>query len=220
LSASAEPFCPTREDLRIGPRISIQRGSWFHPDVLLVEDREGHSAVVKDFAPRPAWVRWTFGRWQSRREARIHRLLDGHPDVPKLLGRIDSLAFAIEYRPGVPVSRTHAERFTPAFSADLETAVHELHARGVVHLDLRHRSNVLAGEDGRPVLIDFGSALHLRPDCWLGRRLLPALVWFDRRALEKWRRRFAGYARPADLSDAAAGAGATSEGGRGESRPM
>jgi hypothetical protein len=219
LSALVDSFRPTRADLRSGPRTHIQRGGWLHPDVLLVEDGEGHAAVVKDFAARPAWLRWTFGRWQSQREARIHRLLEAHPDVPRLLGRIDALAFAIEYRPGVPVSRTHAERFTASFGADLAVAVEGLHARGVVHLDLRHRSNVLAGDDGRPVLIDFGSAIHLRPDHWLGRRLLPALVWIDRRALEKWRRRFASYVRSVD-SAAVSGPGATSEGDRGASRPM
>jgi hypothetical protein len=220
LSAHVAVFCPTRADLRTGARIHIQRGGWLHPDVLLVEDGEGHAALVKDFAARPAWLRWSFGRWQSQHEARIHRLLDGHPDVPRLLGRIDALAFAIEYRPGVAVTRTHAERFTASFTAELVSAVEGLHARGVVHLDLRHRSNVLAGDDGRPVLIDVGSAIHLSPDHWLGRRLLPALVWIDRRALAKWRRRFASYDRSEDSLAGASDPGATSEGGRGASRPM
>lgn len=187
--------------------------------MLLVEDADRRLAVVKDFAPRPGWVRWTLGRWLSRREARIYALLDDHPAVPRLLGRIDALAFALEYRPGLPVSRSHAERFTADFAAELEQAVRGLHARGVVHLDLRHRSNVLAGDDGRPVLIDFGSALHLPPGGWLGRWLLPPLAWFDRRALAKWRRRFASYPRPAGPPGSVAASGGTSEGGRGASRP-
>ena len=154
--------------------------------------------------------------------AEIHTVLGGF-----LRMRVDRVAlpadwapaFALEYRPGLPVSRSHAERFPPSFAAELESAIRGLHARGVVHLDLRHRSNVLAGDDGRPVLIDFGSALHLRPGGWLGRWLLPALASFDRRALTKWRRRFESYARSAGSTASSAAGGGTSEGGRGASRP-
>lgn len=220
MSPPAGRAWPTRADLRGGARTLLQRGGRFHPDVLLVDAPGRRPAVVKDFAPRPAWVRWTFGHWQIRREAAIYRRLDGHPDVPRWLGRVDALAFAIEYRPGVPVTRSHAERFTPEFADALESAIRGLHARGVVHLDLRHRSNVLAGEDGRPILIDFGSSLELRPNGWLGRWLLPALARFDRRALEKWRRNFARYPRPGDPPPGPSRAGATSEGGRGARRPM
>jgi hypothetical protein len=56
----------------------------------------------------------------------------------------------------------------------------------VVHLDLRHRSNVLAGEDGRPVLVDFASALRLGRGGALRRRLVRWLGGVDRRALAKW----------------------------------
>ena len=47
-----------------------------------------------------------------------------------------------------------------------------MHRRGVAHLDLRHRSNVLVGENGDPILIDFGSAITFHPGGLLGRWLL------------------------------------------------
>jgi serine/threonine protein kinase len=64
-----------------------------------------------------------------------------------------------------------------------------MHRRGVAHLDLRHRSNVLVGEDGDPILIDFGSALTFRPGGLLARWLLPLLGRLDLAAVEKWRSR-------------------------------
>jgi serine/threonine protein kinase len=64
-----------------------------------------------------------------------------------------------------------------------------MHARGLVHLDLRHRSNVLAGEDGHPVLLDFASALHFDPTTWWGRCAVSLLGRIDLRALDKWRAR-------------------------------
>jgi serine/threonine protein kinase len=62
-----------------------------------------------------------------------------------------------------------------------------MHRRGVVHLDLRHRSNILAGRDGRPILLDFASALRFDRSTWWGRVGVVLLGSVDRRALRKWR---------------------------------
>lgn len=62
-----------------------------------------------------------------------------------------------------------------------------MHRLGVVHLDLRHRSNVLVGKDGAPILIDFASAVCAHPSGMRGRFLLPALARIDQQAFEKWR---------------------------------
>jgi hypothetical protein len=68
----------------------------------------------------------------------------------------------------------------------LEQALSEMHRRGVAPLDHQHRTNVLCDEQGRPVLIDFGSAMVFRPGGVAARWLLPLFTWFDRRALDKW----------------------------------
>jgi len=164
----------------------LNHGNRRNPDVLLVEVG-GRRIVVKDFAPRGFWVRATIGRWITAREVRALRALDGLPAVPRLLGPIDALAFAVEYRPGRRMSRKLAGDIPPEFLGRLEAALREMHRRGVAHLDLRHRSNVLLGEDGAPVLIDFGSALTFRPGGFLSRWLLPLLGRIDLAALEKWR---------------------------------
>jgi hypothetical protein len=189
----------------------LHRGASRNPDVLLARGDHG-PVVVKDFAPRGRFVRAWLGPFLHRRELRAYRALAGHPSVPRLLGELDSLAFVVEYRPGERLSRRLRERVRAEFVAELAHAVGEMHRRGVVHLDLRHRSNVLVGEDGRPVLIDFASAVCLRPGGIAARLLLSRLARFDRRALEKWSERLG--AQPA-----VGVAGGPSGAGRGASRP-
>ena len=206
-----------RRALAGAPIQVLQRGAGRKPDVVLVRVG-GRDVVVKDFAARAWWLRATLGRWLVSREVRAYRALAGHRDVPALLGRIDAHGFAVEHRPGRRLSRQRAHELPPDFLARLERAVGEMHARGVVHLDLRHRSNVLVDAAGAPVLIDFASAVCLRPDRWPDRVLLGWLARVDRRALAKWRRKLA---QPvASLrAGGAGGEGGCSEGGRSASRP-
>jgi len=176
---------PDRDELARRTVAILNRGGARNPDVLLVE-AGGARVVVKDFAPRAAWVRATLGRWITAREARAWRALVGHPAVPRFLGSVDALAFAVEYRPGRRMSRKLAGRVPGDFPRRLAEAVEEMHRRGVAHLDLRHRSNVMVDEAGRPVLIDFGSAVTFRPGGLGARWILPWLARLDRAALAKW----------------------------------
>jgi serine/threonine protein kinase len=162
----------------------LNRGGYGNPDVLLVT-HAGREAVFKDYAPRSWLARNTVGRCVTALESRAWRALAGHPNVPPFIAQVDPLALLVEYRPGLKLSK---RRPVPAaFVAELEHAVALMHGRGVVHLDLSHRSNVLVDAAGHPVLIDFGAALSLRPGSLLARCLLPWLARIDRRALTKWR---------------------------------
>jgi RIO-like serine/threonine protein kinase len=67
-----------------------------------------------------------------------------------------------------------------------------MHERGVVHLDLRQRRNVIVTPDARPAILDFGGALCLRP----GSRLFAFLAEIDRSGVLKYKNR----ALPGSLS--------------------
>lgn len=186
MSADApRPFGLARRDLPHHVVEVLEAGSGRDPVVSLVRDGD-RLAVIKDFAPRSWPVRTLLGRWLVARELRAYRALAGHAAVPRLYGRIDALAFAVEYRPGARMSRRLAPDLPQGFVAALDAAVREMHARGVAHLDLRHRTNVMLGPDGAPILIDFASAICFRPGSLAARVLLPLLAWVDRRAVEKW----------------------------------
>jgi serine/threonine protein kinase len=177
---------PAREELAAAIERVLNRGGWSNPDVLLVRHGGGH-VVVKDYAGRSRLVRLLLAPWLSAREQRAWRALQGHPAVPTFLGRIDRLAFAVEYRPGS--SLFSGRRKTPmpeGFLAEVEAVLEEMHRRGVVHGDLRNRGNVLRDAAGHPVLIDFGSALVFRPGSLASRLLLPLFAMLDRNALRKW----------------------------------
>jgi len=161
--------------------------------VELVE-HDGESYVVKDFAGRGPVFRW-IAPWLVRRELRAYAQLAGHPNVPQVVARVDALAFVLEYRPGQVLGTALASWVPDSFIANLRAAVAEMHARGVVHLDLRHRSNALADPVGKPVLIDFASAICFRPRGLGARFVLPLLAWIDVRAIAKWERQLA-RARP------------------------
>ena len=176
---------PTRAELVRATERVLNAGRQRNPDVLLVR-HEGRSVVVKDFAGRGWFVRRFLAPWLARRELRAWQALEGHPAVPRALGAVDALAFAVEYRPGRTLFSAKRQPVPEGFLAALADALAEMHRRGVVHLDLKNRTNVLADEQGRPVLIDFGAALVFTPGSWPARWLLPLFAAFDRRALAKW----------------------------------
>ena len=199
----------------------LRRGRGSKADVLLVRS-DAAPLVVKDFAGRSPLVARTLGRWLCAREARAYQRLAGVAAVPRFLGAVDALAFAVEYRPGTMLGRALRGRLPASFLDELEASVAALHARGVVHLDLRHRSNVFADAEGHPVIVDFASAIRLDPRRRTGRWLVRRLGWFDRRALAKWRARLAPAQEPDPVpeSEAPGAAGTSSAGSRGASRPM
>lgn len=166
----------------------LSRGGWANPDVFLVASDAG-LVVLKDFSARAWLVRRGLGPWLLAREQRAYGRLAGVPAVPLFLGWLDAMAIVLEYRPGTLLSRSLAPRLPAGFVERLEAAIDEIHRRGVVHLDLRHRSNVLADEDGRPVVIDFASALLFDGATRRGRFGVRLFAFFDRRALRKWRDR-------------------------------
>jgi len=152
--------------------------------VLLIEREGGERLVVKDYAARPGWVRALLAPWLVSRELRLLERAEGIAGVPRPRGRVDALAFAMEYLDGLPLRRrTHGARLGARFFDQLQGILDALAERGLVYLDLRSPSNVLELADGRAALVDLASAFRLPLAGGLRR-------WLERRALAKLRRRF------------------------------
>lgn len=192
------PRCPRRDEIRPGVREILVRGVGAKADVLLVSV-DGGSVVVKDFAGRNVWIR-QLGRLQIRRETAAYRWLSGLHGIPAFVGRVDPWALAVE--------RIDGERLAFAVLgpedgarhvAELRRILNEIHARGVVHNDLRGRENVLLRRDGGLALVDFAAAMRLRPGGILHRLLFRRLAMADEAAFLKWKGMIApGSYTPAD----------------------
>jgi len=173
-----------REDLKNS--IPLVKGSFGKPDLNRTKVGE-RILMVKDVRGRSFFFRWTLGLWLIQKEWRIYSRLAGIKGIPQPVERIDRFAFAMEFIPGGPIQREEA--LLPSFFQALEQVLREIHSRGVVHLDLRHKGNILLSEKGEPFLIDFNSSLSFKEKGFFRRFLFPMLRWVDYGGLLKLKER-------------------------------
>lgn len=165
-----------REDLQYSPFHLIHRKVFGKPDLDRVEVG-GRVLMIKDVGRKNLFFRWTLGQWLIHKEWQIYSRLAGIKGIPKALERIDRYAFAMEFIPGRPIQR--GENLPFSFFQELERILKEVHARGVVHLDLRHKGNILLSDKQEPILIDFNSAYSFKEKGLLRRYLFPLLSRID-----------------------------------------
>ena len=134
------PF--TREELSSLKRQVLQEGRYFRPDTSIYT-KDGVRFVVKDCAGMHPFLRFLMGRRSSKREAAIYQRLEGVRGVPAFYGSLDDHAFAIEHIEGETLARSMGPERLRRALIDLEKVIHDLHARKVVHLDLRQKRNIL-----------------------------------------------------------------------------
>lgn len=177
---------PSRAALQgSGVRVLL-RGGPTKADLLLVPSGPG-AVVVKDFAAKNPLIR-LLGRLQIRRETAAYRLLRGIEGVPAFIGRVDGHALAVEFVDGKPLKQCRRRPQRREYFRRLARTMDAMHARGVIHNDLRGQDNVLVthGTD-RVVLLDLGGSARLEPGTWRYRLLAPLWLKVDRAALLKWK---------------------------------
>ena len=166
--------------------ICLVKGGYGKPDLNQVKMGEG-VLMVKDVLRRNFPSRWTLGLWLIQKEWKIYTRLAGIKGIPQPIERIDRFAFAMEFIQGRPI---HREEALPlSFFHALEQVIREVHSKGVVHMDLRHKGNILISEQGEPVLIDFNSSFFFKERGILRRFLFPILRWVDYGGLLKLKER-------------------------------
>jgi hypothetical protein len=179
----------SRADLARVPAERLREGHSYKADLSIVH-ADNEDLLLKDYRYKNGAWRDMLGVTATALEARALQALDGIEGVPQFRGRPDRFSVLMTYitarraNPRDPGVQGNSE-----FVHDLERVVREMHGRGVVHLDLKHRSNVLVSEDGRAVVIDFESALTFNTERWYGRLALWALRKLDELALLNWKRR-------------------------------
>lgn len=164
----------------------------FRPIVRLLE-LDGAHYVAKDYRACTPLYRWTAGAWNIAKECAALRRLDGLTGFPRIEGRAGRWVLVLTWFKGKDLGKARKLRQTPEFFDEMMQMVREMHRRGVVHLDLRQRRNVLVQPGRHPAIIDFGAALCLKP----GGRLLRFLALMDTSGVLKYKQR----ARPGSLTE-------------------
>ena len=119
---------------------------------------DGRSWTVKDFSSRPRWVRFFIGPFLLNRELSILSHLTGIDGVSQEFFRIDRDALAVLFMDGNDIF-DKPSLVTPVFLEALEDLLQAVHARDIVHLDVRGMGNVIVRPDGTPGVIDFQASL-------------------------------------------------------------
>ena len=140
------------------PRVLRDKGGFLSP-VVSVVDHEGRPAVLKDYRGKNLLTRGLLAPRLVRGEFDILRRLEGIPGVPKAYAVVEKRALLIEYIEGTTLGKFKAGELPDATFDLLRDTVRAMHERGVVHLDLRQKKNILIDGDRRPWLIDFGAAM-------------------------------------------------------------
>jgi hypothetical protein len=153
---------PSREELEGLDCRLVKEGGKYKADLLEIDLGDGLLAV-KDYAGK-GWLFRQIGRLLIRRECGAYHWLSRQPGIPALVGRIDLYAMALKRVDGQPLDdATCPPQDGPAIFERLTTVVRSLHQRGLVHWDLRTRKNVVVGPERQVFVLDFASAVWLRP---------------------------------------------------------
>jgi hypothetical protein len=155
------PIHFAREQLNRCERKLLRDGQWANARVELVHIN-AYAWTVKDFSSRAWWVRNSIGRFLLRRELRVLKQLNGIDGISCNAFRIDAFALASQFLPGRVLAHVKPNEVGMDFFPQLETLVHKMHARKIVHLDIRGPKNILLQPDGRPAIIDFQSSISTR----------------------------------------------------------
>ena len=154
-----KPF--TREEFVCAERTLLSQGRWPKATVWKVRICGGEW-IVKDFSARSFLTRNLIGALLVRREGSALARLDGLPGIPPGGFVIDRFALAYRFTPGRPLSTIPGREQPPSLFPALERTLQSMHARNILHLDVRNRRNVLLADSGDVLLIDFESHLDTR----------------------------------------------------------
>lgn len=138
-------------------RVLRDKGGFLSP-VVSVVDHEGRPAVLKDYRKKNPVTRGLLAPALVKREFAVLRHLEGIPGIPKAYEIVEKRALLMEYIEGKTINKFKAGELPDRVYERLVELVRAMHGRGVVHLDLRQRKNILVAGD-RPWLIDFANAL-------------------------------------------------------------
>jgi len=159
-SQNTQPTLP--DDLQDWIESSLAAG-----DNILATSNQG-TVLLYENAELKLIVKSAMGRGAIRkarqaaleREYAAYKKLDGVEGVPTCYGLLDQQYLLMQFIDGVPYRQGQwvDEETRSHWFAQLLSIIQTFHARGVSHGDLKSKTNLIAGVDGKPYVIDFGTA--------------------------------------------------------------
>jgi serine/threonine protein kinase len=129
------------------------------PDVFIAE-LDGEFIVAKDFRNKIWVARRIWGPLNVMYEKFILQKLKGISGIPSFIGLEDYNCLLISHIDGDEIKKS-SDNLNPDYFAGLFDIVSDIHKRGVLHLDIGHKSNIMVDQSGNPAIIDFNTSVYL-----------------------------------------------------------
>ena len=133
--------------------------SGYQGQTLLYEDAD-RRYVIK--VPHGKGLARYFHRHMLRHEYSVYRKLEDFDGAPHCYGLVDEQYLVLEYIEGRTI-RTKRPLDEDEFNARLLEYIKTMHARGIAHMDLKRKDNLLVKSDETPCILDFGAAVINKP---------------------------------------------------------
>ena len=127
----------------------------YQGETLLYEDQD-RRYVIK--VPHGKGLVRAFHRHMLRHEYAVYQQLAGFVGVPACHGLIDNQYLVLQFIDGSTI-RQKRPLDEKKFHATLFEYIRKMHARGVAHMDLKRKDNLLVTVDDNPCMLDFGAAV-------------------------------------------------------------
>ena len=157
------------------------------PDIIIVE-REEQYLVAKDFRGKGWAARNLWGPLNLMYEKFIMSKLQGVAHIPQVIGLEDYNCLLISHITGDEIKKS-SHLLSDNFFDQLLKIADNLHSRGVLHLDLGHKSNIMVDQNGNPAIIDFNCSLYLPPNTFFS-PLIKLLAIIDRYSILRLKIKF------------------------------
>jgi serine/threonine protein kinase len=126
----------------------------------LYYENENSRYVIK--VPHGKGLARRFHRRMLRHEYEVYRKLGDFDGAPACYGLIDGQYLVLEYIDGRTI-RSKRPLDEEEFHARLFDHIKTMHAKGVAHMDLKRKDNLLVKADESPCILDFGAAVINKP---------------------------------------------------------
>jgi serine/threonine protein kinase len=127
----------------------------YQGQTLFYED-ENSRYVIK--VPHGKGLARLFHQRMLRHEYEVYKQLGDFEGAPACYGLIDDQYLVLEFIDGRTI-RTKRPLDEEEFHARLFDYIKSMHAKGVAHMDLKRKDNLLVKPDESPCILDFGAAV-------------------------------------------------------------